>query len=106
MREAIKTYSEQISPIRRLTNKALGELQKSVFEMEQLAAGGIGEDFAARDGHDFALALADFVPVDVRDAEVVARERTAHQTLFFHFQGYGVGLAEFGEDAERWVEGL
>lgn len=100
------TYRKKIRPIRRLAHKALRELQQAVLKVEQLAAAGIGEDLPARDGHDFTLAFTDFVPVDVGDAEVVACDGTPHQALFFHLQCYGLGVAEFGEDAEGWVEGL
>ena len=79
------TYREEISPIRSLTNEALREPQQLIFKVEQLAAAGIGEDLAARDGHDFAFTFADFATADVGDAEVVAGDGAAEEALFFHF---------------------
>ena len=100
------TYGEQIGAIGGLADEAFVDGDQFVLEMEQLPSGGVGEDLAARDRHDLAFAFADFAPVDVGDAEIIAGQRSAHQALFFHLQGHGLGLAEFGKDAEGRLEWL
>ena len=72
------TYGEKIGAIGRLADETLVDGEQFVLEVEQLPPGGVGEDFAARDGHHLAFAFAYFAPADIGDAEVVASERSPH----------------------------
>lgn len=104
--ESIWPYRKEIRPIWRLADETLVQRQQFVLEVEQLLAHRVGEDLPTGDGHDFALAFADFAPADIGDAEVVAREGAAHDAFLLHLQRNRLGLAELWEDADGRVEWL
>ena len=102
----MNSYCEKICPVRGFANEAFIERQQFVFEMEQLPTVAVGEDLAAGDGQNLALAFADFAPADIGNTEIVACDGAGHESFFFHLEGYGLRLAEFGEDPKWRLEGL